>query len=541
MATKIVVGVNDLATTHPVLCREWSKVRNRPLKPKDLTAGSGKAVWWRCERKHYWEAAPSTRTKGHGCPYCSNQKALFGYNDMETIRPEIAKEWNYEKNSPKTPREILPGSNKKFWWICPVGHDYETSANHRNRGSGCSICSARGSNFKVLRGSNDLATTHPELAKEWSKMNPKTSQEVSAGHNKKVWWTCQKGHEYDQSPNSRIQGGNCPFCSHQRMLVGFNDLETVKPKLAAQWNSEKNGLKPSEIMAGAKFLAWWKCDQGHEWQSQLRGRKEGNCSICLNRVFLQGFNDLETKSPELSKQWNSKRNGSLQPSNVPFTGRTKKHWWQCTEGHEWEATLASRKTGNNCPVCSRQLVLQGVNDMGTTNPELARSFDLIKNAPTRPENILAGSAKSFWWKCEEGHSWKAASNSRFYGRGCPTCAEYGFKPELPAMFYFIEHSTLLARKIGITNVDGNDTRLSGFRKQGWVEILVFESKDGSIIQKIEKEVLQWIRTDLGLPIFLTSKEMGRQGGWTETFSLEGPSNKEILSRIRLAIKEIDHI
>jgi hypothetical protein len=254
----------------------------------------------------------------------------------------------------------------------------------------------------------------------------------------------------------------------------------------------------------------------------------------LNRVFLEGFNDLETKHPDLAKQWNAKKNSPLKPSKVSYTSRDKKYWWLCEEGHEWEATLASRKTGNNCPVCSRQLVLSGVNDMATTNPELAASFDLKKNYPTTPDQVLAGTGKAFWWKCEEGHSWKAASNSRFYGRGCPTCAEYGFKPELPAIFYFIENLPLLARKIGITNIDRNNTRLSGFAKQGWKEVLIIEHKDGSLIQSIEKEILKWIREDQGLPIYLTAKEMGRQGGWTETFSLEGPSNKEIVKRINLS-------
>lgn len=535
MATKLIVGANDLATTHPALCKEWSKDRNLPLTAKNLTAGSGKSVWWNCKKNHYWEASPATRTKGFGCPYCSNQRALFGYNDLETRFPKVAAEWSYKLNARITPRNVVPGSNKKFWWTCPEGHDFESKVSSRTvRGTGCPYCS----NQSLLKGFNDLQTTHPDLAKQWSKSknsNMKPS-EVIAGTNYKYWWECSLGHEWLQSANVRSGGSGCPVCAHQQLWPGFNDLATTKPQLASQWNSEKNGIEPSEVMAGAKFLAWWKCDQGHEWQSQLRGRKEGNCSICLNRALLQGFNDLETKSPELSRQWHTKKNGSLKPSQVLFNGRTKKHWWRCDEGHEWEATLASRHTGNNCPICSRQLVAPGVNDMATTNPDLALSFDLKKNYPTRPENVLAGTAKAFWWKCEKGHSWKAVSNSRFYGRGCPTCAEYGFKPELPAVFYFIENISLSARKIGITNVERNNTRLGGFFKQGWKEILIFEHEDGKHIQEIEKEVLKWIRTDKGMPIYLTSKEMGRQGGWTETFSLEGPSNKEILNRIQVARK-----
>jgi len=529
LAVKILVGVNDFATTHPLLCKEWSKEKNLPLTAKDLTAGSGKSVWWNCKKKHNWEASPATRSRGIGCPYCSNQRVLFGYNDLETKYPKIAKDWNYKRNNPITPREVVPGSNKKFWWTCSKGHDYEATVSRRSRGTACPFCS----NNRILKGFNDLTTTHPHLAKEWSKSknSNKKPSEVIAGTNTKYWWECSLGHEWMQSPTIRVRGNGCPFCAHQQLWTGFNDLETINPKLASQWNAKKNGMKPSEIMTGATFFAWWKCDQGHEWQSQLRGRKEGNCSICLNRVLLEGFNDLETRHPELAEQWHTTKNKPLKPSEVLSTNRDKKYWWLCKEGHEWSATLASRKTGNNCPVCSRQLVSAGVNDMATTNPELAASFDLKKNYPTTPDQILAGTGKAFWWKCEEGHSWKAVSNSRFYGRGCPTCAEYGFKPELPAVLYFIENISLSARKIGITNVEHNNRRVGGFAKQGWTEVLILQDDNGYLIQAIEKEVLKWIRKDQGLPIYLTAKEMGRQGGWTETFSLEGPANREIVARI----------
>jgi hypothetical protein len=334
-----------------------------------------------------------------------------------------------------------------------------------------------------------------------------------------------------QSPNIRVGGNGCPFCAHQKLLTGFNDLETIHPKLASQWNAKKNGINASEVMTGAKFLAWWKCDQGHEWQSPLRGRKEGNCSTCLNRTFLAGFNDLETKSPELARQWNHKRNGKTKPSQILFNLRNGKYWWTCDENHEWEATLASRNMGNGCPVCSRQLVVTGINDMATTNPELAFSFDLKKNYPVTPDKVLAGTGKSFWWLCDEGHSWKAASNSRFYGRGCPDCAEYGFKPNRRAIFYFIENEFLSARKVGITNVDRNNTRLTGFSKQGWKEILTIEDDNGFAIKAIEKEVLNWLRKEKKMSKYLTSKEMGRHGGWTETFSLEGTPSSEILTII----------
>jgi hypothetical protein len=530
MGTRLVAGTNDLATLRPDLALQWDKTRNENLSPNDVLPGSNKKVWWICNFGHGWDAAPATRSRGIGCPICSNQRVLAGYNDLATTHPILVKEWHHSKNAGTAPSDIVAGTNKKFWWQCVKGHEWEAAANRRAyQKTGCPFCS----NQFVLVGFNDLATVRPKLAAEWhhEKNSPKSASEVVAGSNKKYWWCCSLGHEWEQSPNARSKSGGCPVCSHQMLWPGFNDLQTIKPRLAAQWDSEKNGVSASQIMTGAKFFAWWKCDQGHEWQSPLRGRKDGNCPICLNRVLEIGFNDLQTKSAALAKQWNKTKNGDLTPDQVPFSSRSAKYWWDCENGHTWQASLASRKIGNGCPVCSGQLLVPGLNDMATTHPEIAASFNMDKNKPTTPEQIFAGAGKSFWWICELGHEWKTSANSRYNGAGCPTCAEYGFKPHKPAIFYFIMNESLSARKVGVTNSEDRRIRLSGFEKRGWTEILIVESTSGEKILELEKLILKWIRHDLRMPIFLTAKEMGRQGGWTETFAAEGISNEEISYKI----------
>lgn len=535
MGKRLIVGTNDLATTNPKLAMQWHKTKNEDLAPNEVLPGSGKKVWWICQKGHEWQTSPATRSSGIGCPVCSNQKVLSGYNDLATTHPDVAKEWHPSKNLGLTPSKVIAGSNKKFWWWCEQGHEWAASANKRAyRRTGCPFCS----NQFVLIGFNDLATTHPNLANQWhgEKNAPTSLESIIAGSNKKYWWLCSLGHVWEQSPNVRTRTGGCPVCSHQMLLTGFNDLQTIKPQLASQWDTEKNGMGPTELMAGSKFLAWWKCDQGHEWQSPLRGRKDGNCPICLNRVLELGFNDLQTKSSALAKQWNTSKNGDLTPDQVSFSSRSAKYWWDCENGHTWQASLASRKTGNGCPVCSGQLLVPGLNDMATTHPEIAASFNLERNRPTTPDQIFAGAGKYFWWICELGHEWKTTANSRYNGKGCPTCAEYGFKPHKPAILYFIVNESLSARKVGITNSEERRIRLSGFEKRGWTEILIVENESGDKILELEKMVLNWIRQDLTMPVFLTAKEMGRQGGWTETFAAEGISNNEIVKRI-LTIKE----
>jgi hypothetical protein len=37
-----------------------------------------------------------TALKG-GCPYCGNRMVLKGFNDLQTVRPDIAQDWDYKK------------------------------------------------------------------------------------------------------------------------------------------------------------------------------------------------------------------------------------------------------------------------------------------------------------------------------------------------------------------------------------------------------------------------------------------------------------
>ena len=58
--------------------------------------------------------------------------------------------------------------------------------------------------------------------------------------NKRPWWKCKEGHEWQDALNHRTQRGNgCPYCSNHRVYTGFNDLMTTDPQIANEWNFEK--------------------------------------------------------------------------------------------------------------------------------------------------------------------------------------------------------------------------------------------------------------------------------------------------------------
>lgn len=153
-------------------------------------------------------------TTDKGCPVCTGKLVASGVNDLATLEPEIAAQWHPSKNGDLTPDKVTVFCNKKVWWICEKGHEYMASVSHRTKsGSGCPYCKGK----KVLAGFNDLATTEPELSKEWHpELNGDlTPQTVSSGSNRRVWWQCAEGHIWNAVVYSRTarRRTGCPACA----------------------------------------------------------------------------------------------------------------------------------------------------------------------------------------------------------------------------------------------------------------------------------------------------------------------------------------
>lgn len=360
----------SLANRYPQVASEWDNEKNGKLRPDLVSYGSSKTVWWICEKGHSYQSIIYSRINGTGCPYCANQKILRGYNDLETLYPELVKEWDYKKNC-KNPYEISPNSSKKYWWLCSNNHSWEISAYSRTHGSGCPYCARQ----KTILGYNDLKTVNPKLAKQWNKIKNinLSPEEVMANSHQKVWWICEKGHEWEAAVVDRNLGNGCPYCSNQKILIGYNDLATVKPELLKEWDYEKNIIKPTEVTKGTTKKAWWICEKGHSYETNISSRTKGTgCPICANKKILVGYNDLSTTNPNLLSEWDFEKN-TIKPTEV--TGGTrKKVWWKCPKcNNSWEATIIERTKGfNKCSNCN-------IKKRGKNPKKIIVQFDLNGN------------------------------------------------------------------------------------------------------------------------------------------------------------------
>ena len=419
-----IVGFNDLATRFPDIASEWDYEKNAGHPPSEYTVKSKQKVWWKCSLGHSWESSICNRTdKGNGCPYCSGRVPIVGFNDLATVLPELASEWDYDKNEGLVPSKMTAKSNRRVWWRCNEGHSWATQVSNRsNLKSGCPYCSGR----NVVVGVNDLATVNPILTEEWDydRNNGVAPNMIkSKSSSRKFWWKCRHGHCWQATVAHRTDGHGCPYCSGHVAIQGVNDLATIYPMLAAEWDYEKNGdLRPEQVKSKSAINAWWRCDKGHSWQTVIYSRANGcNCPYCANLAILAGYNDLATLRSELVAEWDYEKNLPLLPTEVGANSK-KKVWWRCSMGHSWQAVIGNRNSGSGCHICAGKHVVSGINDLATRFPEIAAQWDPEKNGDINSGCVAPYSSRKVWWLCPVGHSWLATVRSRSSGNGCPYCS-----------------------------------------------------------------------------------------------------------------------
>lgn len=436
---------DSLAALAPDLAKEWHPTKNAPLTPETIPADSYEKVWWQCKYGHEWQGTVNHRYYNNSsCPFCSSKKFQPGVNDLETLYPEIAKEWHPTLNGVLTPDRVLAGSSNKYWWLCPNGHVYNASPISRTRHHcGCPYCS----NKKVWKGFNDLASQYPEIAAEWypSKNGDFTPDQISIVSTKSFWWICPEGHEWKGAVRDRTrQNKSCPVCkrNHREQVAKEKELERQRKREEArklgpkkrknthpksfesvrvycmrmgleyvleEWDDEKNlPMTPDNTPRASTNEVHWKCEKGHEWVASpyYRLYNNYNCPYCAGRLAIPGKTDLSTLYPEVAALWHPTKNGDLRPDKVK-PGSTYNVWWRCEHGHEWKQTIQSLvQAKTKCPYCSGRYVVEGMNDLASQYPEIAAMWHPVKNGKKTPKDFAWNAERYAWWIDHEGEPFK---------------------------------------------------------------------------------------------------------------------------------------
>lgn len=503
---KALSNTYNLLAIRPDIASEWHASQNLGLKPKEFSPGSGKKVWWHCDKNdlHSYEARISHRTSANsGCPYCAGQK-VDKTNSLASLYPDLAKEWHPTKNGTVSPWDITARTTRKFWWKCPKSDDHiwETAVAVRSRGHGCPFCSNNSSapelrlyaelqeifpnviNRQKLDGIEidlyipdigvgveyDGAFWHSKKSRVDLEKNKKIKalgiqlfrlrehplklltendiliprKELKKAHIDELLKKVASFSDFHRSKINSYLKSNA-FCASDRFQeylshlpnpIPEKSLEKLYPRICAQWDYKKNSpLTPKNFSPGSKKKVFWNCskDTRHNFSMPVVAvvKAGGKCPICSGKR-VHWTNSLETSHPDIAGEWDFEKNKNLLPDKV--TGMSnKKVWWRCSlnKSHSWIAAIFSRARGSGCPYCNSGRLSED-NNLEKKFPEIASQWHPTKNNGVLPSQITGKSDKKFWWQCDVNpdHSWKASVGSRTgLQTSCPFCSGLYPSPE----------------------------------------------------------------------------------------------------------------
>ena len=232
-------------------------------------------------------------------------------------------------------------------------------------------------------------------------------------NNTKMEWQCSEGHVFSAKWSNIKNNGWCPQCSKNKSKLDIIEIQ----KFAAS----RNGILLSQTYNNNHEKLEWQCSMGHKWKAKCGDIKNKNawCPTCAG-----------LSKPDISElhQHAIGKGGKLLSDK--YLNSRKKLLWECSEGHNWEASWGNIYNSNTwCPKCSSKKY----------NILLLQQHAKLKNGVLL-SNEYENKTTHLLWKCNSGHQWEASWENINKGTWCPECAsfktEYRCKQLLEAKFGF---------------------------------------------------------------------------------------------------------
>ena len=361
MKWSVTKGVNDLATVCPDLIDQWNVEKNGSVTLDMFGKASKEVVWWTCPAcGHEYQARISSRTyRKSGCPVCANQAVKIGINDLSTLFPDIASQWDIEKNGDLRPEMFTKGSEKRVWWRCECGNEWETSIKNRTQGRGCPKCAEKSQ------------TSHPEQAilfylkklpfgatgrfrADWF-----TTGGRSTGLELDIYFpTLCLGIEYD-GDTYHADAGKDSAKNALCEKLGIDLIRVREPecpeteKFGCVEIILKNKKTPALEEAIRKIIEMIGNRTNRKFDVDVDLSRDW-AEICYQTDSSKKSNSLSLLNPELAECWDPCKNGSLTPDNVSVGSHTNV-WWICSScgvSRQTAVCNASRKKTYLCKSCA---------------------------------------------------------------------------------------------------------------------------------------------------------------------------------------------
>jgi hypothetical protein len=234
---------------------------------------------WRCKCINCGNEVISRYNRiqqGSGCPKCSAKSAGLKLRLSEEVVFNRLAELNLE------PLEKYSKSDEKIKCRCKVCDSivFPKIKNLTRGDGGCLACgNAKAANKnrkseieaeKIVRDLGYLPLEpYKNALTKWKLKHLKCNGEVSPKLNSLI--------------NNSDKSAGCAICSGHQVKVGYNDLKTTHPILAA----EAYGWDASTVTSGSSTKKFaWKCESGHIWKTTVAQRSDGHgCPTCSQTGF----------------------------------------------------------------------------------------------------------------------------------------------------------------------------------------------------------------------------------------------------------------
>jgi hypothetical protein len=296
---------------------------------------------------------------------------------------------------------------EKMQFECGEGHQWESLASLvLFSGNWCPTC-------HKLPSGEFLKKFEKALRDHEGAMVNKSLGKLNEAH----WFRCKKGHTFEQLPTKLLSAGHwCPTCSYEERA----EMQRLGIEAARKAAEEMGGECLAKEFKNAKQKAWWRCEEGHEWEAKFTSIIHGGtwCPECW---------DIRRRGPREEPMSEARPLGiedcqalAARHNGLCLTGYYVNHMhemaWRCERKHEWMASLHKMEQRENfCVECyeidRKQAWLQKAHEFAGEYGGRCLSTEWVS------------AQKKLKWKCEKGHEFETCWNNAIVGPFCGQCAK----------------------------------------------------------------------------------------------------------------------
>lgn len=421
----VIDDTNSFLSKYPDIASELHKFKNGNLDPSKVGCSYKETVWWRCTVcKHEWKASIHNRAKekkGTGCPACAS-KVVTKTNNLAVMYPDLANQWHPEKNGDLTPKNILPGSNFKVWWICTNGHSWKVAPGNRIKKDSITNCP---------KCSKQTSTMDLRIYTEFIGMYPKTKLRYKLNNIEVDVFIpeLKVAIEFD--------GAYWHKDKREKDRVKTKKIKTLGYKLIRLRQLPLDKINKEDIVVAGNEIQKKHIDKilniiGVNNLNDSAMNYLKNTSFCNEILFKEWISYLPDPHPkesisgvypEIAKYWDFNKNYPVTPSNIR-PGSEIKFWWKCPKcQNSWsqDPYHVCKRKKHPCNICSKEESSEHYN-FALKSPQAASEWHISKNGNSHPEDFTPYSDRKFWFECKKRHEYQASLANRTAGKGCPYCS-----------------------------------------------------------------------------------------------------------------------